>query len=128
MSSTNNGGNDGDEAFTIDTGGINLVSGNQYVAFFSASNYFDGIPGTSRVLIAYDSNGGNVYSGGDAVYLNNGNDFSRIWTSDWVTLSCYDLALTMNFSEPAPVPEPNTMLLMGLGLAGLIGIRSRRKS
>ncbi|MEZ6042933.1 MAG: hypothetical protein R3C20_20720 [Planctomycetaceae bacterium] len=38
---TNNGGTNGMQKFTFNTGGLNLTSGNDYVAFISASEYFD---------------------------------------------------------------------------------------
>ncbi len=31
------------------------------------------------------------------------------------------------FSQPAPVPEPSTMLLLGIGLVGLIGTKVKRR-
>jgi len=37
-------------------------------------------------------------------------------------------AQIVNISTTNPVPEPSTFLLIGLGLAGLIGIRARKKS
>jgi hypothetical protein len=37
------------------------------------------------------------------------------------------ISLTSNRDAAAPVPEPATMLLMGTGLASLIGGRFRRK-
>jgi len=36
-------------------------------------------------------------------------------------------SLTVPNSRPSPVPEPSTMLLFGPGIAGLIGLRARRK-
>ncbi len=44
------------------------------------------------------------------------------WTPGYATVQA-----TLNFvSDSAPVPEPATMLLMGLGLAGLVGYNRKR--
>ncbi len=52
-----------------------------------------------------------------------------IEANDWgidsvATFSNFDLTRT---GEPAPVPEPATMLLVGTGLIGLIGVRGSKK-
>ena len=51
------------------------------------------------------------------------------WTQnanlDWTGL--YEGNIILEGNEVAPVPEPATMLLFGTGLAGLIGIRTRKK-
>ncbi|MGR3319062.1 MAG: hypothetical protein ACUZ8O_11365, partial [Candidatus Anammoxibacter sp.] len=74
MSTTNNGGNDGWEIFTINTGGVTLTTGSQYVAFFTTANMFDDITGSS----AWKSTGGqDVYDGGQFVFLNNGDKFGE---------------------------------------------------
>lgn len=122
MSTTNNGGLDGMEQFTINTGGLDLTAGSQYVAFFSASNLFDGIVGTSVV----GGMGTNPYADGNFVYMNNGSDFSQLTAASWTQWAAYDLAFEMDFGA-AGVSEPATLLLMGLGLAGL-GFSARKKS
>ena len=125
ISTTNNGGSNGFEAFTINTGGLTLNSGQQYVAFFSASNLFDGSIGTS----SWSINSSNVYSGGDFVYMNNGNNFSQLTSSNWRIGSGWDLAFKMTFNEGQqnPIPEPATMILFGVGLMGLAGVSRRKK-
>lgn len=119
MSTTNNGGSGGFENFTLNTGGISLNSGSQYVAFLTASNMFDGSLGTSKMG---GLDGANVYSGGQFVFLNNGSDFGQIltnnWTTNWKGIGA-DTAFTMNLSDP--VPEPATLLLFALGIIGLAG-------
>ena len=126
LTSTNNGGADGFEQFTINTGGLHLVSGTQYVAFFSASNFFDGLLGTS----GWELSASDVYSGGNFVYDNNGNNFASLTTSAWdcgsLCLAGRDTWFIANFSEVS-VPEPSILAIIGIDLAG-IGFTCRKKS
>ncbi|GAA5218358.1 PEP-CTERM sorting domain-containing protein [Corallincola platygyrae] len=113
---TDNQGLGGFEQFTIDTGVLSLDAG-EYVAFFSASNLFDGVQST-----AYFGNvDGKTYTEGSFVFMNNGSDFDRLTQDSWTAWN-RDLAFTMNFVS---VPEPLPIALLGLGLVGLFG--SRRK-
>lgn len=117
-SSTNNGGKDGYEAFTFNTGGISLVSGQQYVAFLSASLFFDGQPSWSTWEMS------NGYSGGNLVYFNNGSNFGLLTSQTWTSITAgfigtRDLWFVADFSTPTPVPEPDTaaLLVIGIGMA-----------
>ena len=83
-STSNNSGSGGFESFAIDTGGISLSAGN-YVAFFSASNLFDGQGGTSEMAVTED-----VYSDGTWVFLNNGSNFSALTQDTWRQVPLYD--------------------------------------
>lgn len=121
MTTTNNAGAGGFESFTVNTGGLNLTSGNQYVAFFSASNLFDGITGLSQWAFTND-----VYSGGDFVFFDNGDDFSLLTTSNWDQLGNYDLAFSMNFTSPVPEPSTYFLMLGGLGLIGFMAYRRKK--
>ena len=100
ISSTNNGGVGGYEVFSFNTGGIQLVDGQQYVVFLSTSLFFDGLSGHS----AWELSNSDAYSGGNFVHMANGNDFSLLFSSTWESaFGARDLWFKANFSVPVPV-------------------------
>lgn len=121
MLTTNNGGLDGYESFTINTGGLSLASGSQYVAFLTSSNLFDGEIGTSLLASVDDA-----YGRGTLVLMDNGVDFSMLTTENWARFENLDLAFTMGFNT-SPVPVPAAVWLFSSGLIGLLGIARRRQ-
>lgn len=119
----------GFEQFTFNTGGIGLTSGKQYVAFLSASNFFDGIPGTAELGATGFQD---VYSGGDFVFYNNGSDFSLLTQNTWDYTGAGgfgDSAFKASFSQAiASVPEPTTMLgILAFGAFGLGSLHKRKQ-
>ncbi|WP_374438216.1 hypothetical protein [Inhella sp.] len=117
QSSSNNGGADGMELFSFSTGGVDLVAGQQYVAFLSASNFFDGVNGTAFMELSNSD----AYAGGNFVYFNNGNNFGALTASTWDCAgSCIggrDLWFKADFSAPNnQVPLPASLYLVGIGL------------
>lgn len=122
LATTNNGGAGGFEPITVNTGGVSLTTGNNYVAFFSASKLFDGITDLSD----WGLTNANIYSNGGFVYINNGSDFSQLTTNTWHNFGDIDLAFKMNFSSGASVPEPGSLALLGLGMTGLAFVRRRK--
>jgi len=91
--------------------GINLLltTGNLYGAVIDLQGY-------SSQSVHYESN---AYPGGNGFWSVNG--------VSWNNFPDLDHQFRANFGSGASVPEPATMLLMGVGLAGLAGTRLRRK-
>ena len=113
----------GFEKFTFDTEGIVLEEDRQYVAFLSASNFFDGKRGTSRMPYVRD-----VYEGGEFVFSNNGRHFNKLTKRSWHKIAHIDAAFKASFSSSEAaksVPEPTSML--GLLAVGAFGASSLLK-
>jgi hypothetical protein len=106
-------------AVTFETGGVPVTPGRSYVAFLSASNFFDGLEDNTNLFLE-----GNTYGGGGHVALANGNNFSEIFTRNWRGLDPLDLAFVAEFT---PVPEPSTMMLFGTGAAAMAAAARRRR-
>lgn len=121
---TNNGGAGGFAQFTFSTGGILLTPGTQYVAFLSASNFFDG--DQNGVTMGWVGDG-TAYPGGDFVFANNGGDFGSLSTdpSAWDGSRIGDAAFQASFG-PEVVPEPATWIAAALALVGVIYSQRRR--
>jgi hypothetical protein len=64
---------------------------------------------------------GNPYAGGVSYFR-----FPSAGINNWALDSCCDKGF-QTFVEPA-VPEPGSMLLLGTGLAGLLGFGRRKRS
>lgn len=122
LSSSNNGGSDGFEEFVFNTGGLVLSSGMKYVAFLSASNFFDGSSGSSL----WELSNSDFYADGEFVFLNHGSDFDAVTQNAWNSISGRDTYFKASFSTPAPVPLPASLPLVLLGVGSLALIRRRQ--
>ena len=115
----------GFQLVTFDTGGIALTPGATYVLFASTS----GLQGSG--FGSWGQPQGDVYSGGEFAFLNSGTDPSMWTTSAWTTGhlgKAADVAFEATFaSRSSSVPEPTSLALVGVAMAGVVALRRRRK-
>jgi hypothetical protein len=105
------------ENYTVSTGGLPLISGNQYVLFFTSFNDLDQNNDASSA--AAHNYATDPYSGGRFVYNDGGSSVANLAAGAWDTnfLGAGDLAFRAEFSS---VPEASAfviVLLTGLSAA-----------
>jgi hypothetical protein len=111
--------NAGHEQLTFNTGGLGLQSGQQYVMFLSVSQFYGQSSGETSVSQGTSINGLNGFA-----YYNNSGDFNSLFTNNWDNSGLSpDWAVDLEFSS---VPEPGSLLMLGTGILGGIGVLRRK--
>ncbi len=112
----------GNEQITVNTGGLALTANTQYVMFLSVSNYYGQSAGQ-----AYVSQGTSIPGLNGFVYFNNEGNFAELFTNPWNGPLAPDWAVDLHFNA-VPEPASASLILLGMGVLGGIGILRRKRS
>jgi hypothetical protein len=95
--------------FNLPLNNVGITADTDYVVFFTANNFLNGIRSDAAMGSVAD-----IYPGGSFVSQTGGNNFSDLLNLNWdpVAPNFADLAIRLDFT---PVPEPATLLLPALG-------------
>lgn len=118
-------GSGGFDLIEFDSGGIPLTPREQYILLASTADLPDSV-GTATMKLF--SNMPAV--GGHVCFQQSGDDFGAIFTSTWMNFGPATItAFRVTFSGEKVhfVPEPSSLILLGLGALGLIGEGLRRR-
>lgn len=120
------------QEFDFDTGALDLVAGDSYVAFLSidGSEYYSYSGNTTMPGVW----GNDTVPGGSFVYLNNSTSPSQFTTFPWNSAGgSFTAEFTANFdagsnADPSTAtPEPSSLILFGTGLAGFVSALRRKR-
>lgn len=89
------------QSLLINTGSAPVTAGSNYVFFITTS----GVANPNNGLYGQGVINTNVYSGGQAVYSNNGTNFNLLTTSAWTLNPTKDFAFIANFTPSSPGGE-----------------------
>jgi hypothetical protein len=110
----------GDEQIQINTGGLALNQNAQYVMFLSISQFYGQSSGQTAI-----SQGTSITGLNGFVYNNNGGDFPSLITTTWTGPLSPDWAVNLHFNS-VPEPASGSLILLGMGLLGGIGVLRRK--
>jgi hypothetical protein len=114
--------NVGEAEIKFNTGGLAVTPGQQYVMFLSVSQYYGQSAGLAQVDAGSSIPGLNGFA-----YYNNSGDFNSLFTNPWDAQGISpDWAVELNFTGGNGVPEPGTLMMLGTGLLGGLGVLRRK--
>jgi hypothetical protein len=102
--------------YSLDVDPISLTSGTPYLLSIVNST---GVAGESNKLWFWANS--NSSSGNALIRFNDGEAFSQL-------LPLSEMAFNLTEQPVTPIPEPATILLLGSGLLGLIGLRKKLRN
>jgi hypothetical protein len=102
------------QQFDVPLDNTSLMQGQEYVAFFTADNYLNGIRADAAMGAT-----GDLYSGGTYVAHGGESSFNDLLTTDWSTPfnNTYDLAFNLDLQL---VPEPSALSFLALSAVALV--------
>jgi len=108
----------GNEQITINTGGLALSQNTNYVMFLSVSQFYGQSAGETHVSQGTSITGLNGFA-----YNNNGGNFGALFTTPWSGPLTPNWAVNLHF---VPEPGAGSLILLGMGLLGGIGVLRRK--